>query len=199
MNSIFTFKHIVMNQEEVQFYLDETKERMEAALHHLETELGKIRAGRANPKVLQDVMVDYYGSLTPLAQVANIAAPDPRTIAVQPWDKKMIPVIERAIMNANLGFNPDNNGEVIRVNVPALTEERRRDLVKQSKGEAETAKVSVRNARRDVIEQVKKMVKEGLAEDLAKDAEASAQKLTDEFGKRVDEHLAKKEKDIMTI
>ncbi|MDR1273540.1 MAG: ribosome recycling factor [Odoribacteraceae bacterium] len=188
-----------MNQEDVQFYLDETKERMEAALHHLEVELSKIRAGRANPKILQDVLVDYYGSPTPLAQVANIAVPDPRTIAVQPWDKKIIPTIERAIMNANLGLNPDNNGEIIRINIPALTEERRRDLVKQSKGEAEIAKVSIRNARRDVIEQVKKMVKEGLPEDLAKDAEASAQKLTDDFGKRVDEQLAKKEKDIMTI
>jgi ribosome recycling factor len=188
-----------MDQEDVQFYLDEAKERMEGAMRHLDMELGKIRAGRANPKILQDVMVDYYGSPTPLAQVANVAVPDPRTIAVQPWDKKMIPVIERAIMNANLGLNPDNNGEIIRINVPALTEERRREFVKQSKAEAETAKVSIRNARRDVIEQVKKMVKDGLPEDMAKDAEVSAQKLTDDFGKRVDECLAKKEKDIMTI
>ncbi|MDR2413489.1 MAG: ribosome recycling factor [Odoribacteraceae bacterium] len=188
-----------MNQEDVQFCLEEAKEKMEAALRHLEVELGKIRAGRANPKILQDVLVDYYGSPTPLSQVANIAAPDPRTIAVQPWDKKMIPAIERAIMNANLGLNPDNNGEMIRVNIPMLTEERRRDLVKQSKGEAEVAKVSVRNARRDAIEQVKKMVKNGLPEDMAKDAEAAAQKLTDEFGKRAEEQLARKEKDIMTI
>lgn len=185
--------------EEVQFYLDEAKERMEAALSHLESELSKIRAGRANPKILQDVLVDYYGSPTPLSQVANISAPDPRTIAVQPWEKSMIAPIEKAIMNANLGLNPDNNGEMIRINIPALTEERRRDLVKQSKGEAETAKVSVRNARRDVIEQVKKMVKDGLPEDMSKDAEAVAQKMTDEYGKKIEEYLAKKEKDIMTI
>lgn len=185
--------------EEVQFYLDEAKERMESALNHLETELSKIRAGRANPKILQDVLVDYYGSPTPLSQVANISAPDPRTIAVQPWEKSMIAPIEKAIMNANLGLNPDNNGEMIRINIPALTEERRRDLVKQSKGEAETAKVSVRNARRDVIEQVKKMVKDGLPEDMSKDAEAVAQKMTDEYGKKIEEYLAKKEKDIMTI
>ena len=185
--------------EEVQFYLDETKERMESALNHLEVELSKIRAGRANPKILQDVLVDYYGSPTPLNQVANVASPDPRTITVQPWEKSMIAPIERAIMNANLGLNPDNNGEIVRINIPPLTEERRRDLVKQSKGETETAKVSIRNARRDVIEQVKKMVKDGLPEDMAKDAENVAQKLTDEFGKKVDELFAKKEKDIMTI
>lgn len=185
--------------EEVQFYLDEAKERMEAALNHLETELSKIRAGRANPKILQDVMVDYYGSLTPLNQVANISSPDPRTISVQPWEKSMIAPIEKAIMAANLGLNPDNNGEIIRINVPSLTEERRRDLVKQSKGETETAKVSIRNARRDAIEQVKKMVKDGLPEDEAKDAEAIAQKLTDEYGKKVDEYFTRKEKDIMTI
>ena len=159
--------------EEVQFYLDEAKERMEAALSHLESELSKIRAGRANPKILQDVLVDYYGSPTPLSQVANISTPDPRTIAVQPWEKSMISPIERA--------------------------ERRRDLVKQSKGEMETAKVSIRNARRDVIEQVKKMVKDGLPEDMSKDAEVIAQKMTDEYGKKADEYFAKKEKDIMTI
>ena len=185
--------------EEVQFYLDEAKERMEAALSHLESELSKIRAGRANPKILQDVLVDYYGSPTPLSQVANISTPDPRTIAVQPWEKSMISPIERAIMNANLGLNPDNNGEIIRINIPPLTEERRRDLVKQSKGEMETAKVSIRNARRDVIEQVKKMVKDGLPEDMSKDAEAIAQNMTDEYGKKADEYFAKKEKDIMTI
>ena len=174
--------------EEVQFYLDEAKERMEAALSHLESELSKIRAGRANPKILQDVLVDYYGSPTPLSQVANISTPDPRTIAVQPWEKSMISPIERAIMNANLGLNPDNNGELIRINIPPLTEERRRDLVKQ-----------IRNARRDVIEQVKKMVKDGLPEDMSKDAEVIAQKMTDEYGKKADEYFAKKEKDIMTI
>lgn len=185
--------------EEVQFYIDEAKERMEAALNHLEIELSKIRAGKANPKILQDVLVDYYGSPTPLSQVANISVPDPRTIAVQPWERSMISPIEKAIMNANLGLNPDNNGELIRINIPPLTEERRRDLVKQSKSEMEVAKVSIRNARRDVIEQVKKMVKDGLPEDMSKDAETVAQKMTDEFGKKVDEYFAKKEKDIMTI
>ena len=185
--------------EEVQFYLDEAKERMDAALNHLDVELSKIRAGRANPKILQDVLVEYYGTPTPLSQVANLSSPDPRTIAVQPWEKSMIAPIEKAIRNANLGLNPDNNGELIRINIPPLTEERRRELVKQSKGETETAKVSIRNARRDLIEQVKKMVKDGLPEDVSKDVEATAQKMTDEYGKKVDEFFAKKEKDIMTI
>ena len=195
-------------------YMDEAKEQMQNAIAHLENELAKIRAGKANPKILNDVLVDYYGSPTPLSQVANITAPDPRTIAVQPWEKSMLAPIQKAIMNANLGFNPDNNGEIVRINVPPLTEERRKELVKQSKGIGETAKVSVRkqskgigetakvsvrNARRDAIDTFKKMVKDGLPEDAAKDAEAEVQKITDSYNKKVDEILAQKEKDIMTI
>lgn len=185
--------------EEVKMYMDEAKELMQNAITHLENELAKVRAGRANPKILNDVLVDYYGSPTPLSQVANITAPDPRTIAVQPWEKSMLAPIQKAIMVANLGFNPDNNGEIVRINVPPLTEERRKELVKQTKGIGENAKVSIRNARRDSIDEFKKMVKDGLPEDVAKDAENEVQKLTDQFNKKVDEMLALKEKDIMTI
>jgi len=185
--------------EEVQMYLEDAKEKMESALDHLNNELLKIRAGKANPSMLNGIMVDYYGSMTPLAQVANISVPDPRTIAVQPWEKAMIVPIEKAIMNANLGLNPDNNGELIRINIPALTEERRSDLVKQAKNECENAKISVRNARRDTNLELKKLVKEGLSEDLEKDAEGEVQKLTDDFGKKIDTLFEAKEKDIMTI
>ena len=185
--------------EEVKLFMDETKEQMQGALTHLENELAKIRAGRANPKILNDVLVDYYGSPTPLSQVANITVPDPRTIAVQPWEKSMRAPIQKAIMVANLGFNPDNNGEIVRINVPPLTEERRKELVKQSKGVGENAKVSIRNARRDAIDEFKKMVKDGLPEDVAKDAENEVQKITDGYNKKVDDILAAKEKDIMTI
>jgi len=185
--------------EEVQMYLEDAQEKMEAAVDHLEKELVKIRAGKANPSMLNGVMVDYYGSMTPLAQVANISVPDPRTIAVQPWERAMIVPIEKAIMNSNLGFNPDNNGELIRINIPALTEERRGDLVKQAKNECENAKISIRNARRDTNLELKKLVKEGLSEDLEKDAEADVQKLTDGFTKKVEDLLVEKEKDIMTI
>lgn len=172
---------------------------MQNALTHLENELAKIRAGKANPKILNDVLVDYYGSPTPLSQIANITAPDPRTIAVQPWEKNMLGPIQKAIMNANLGFNPDNNGEIVRIAVPPLTAERRKELAKQSKGIGETAKVSIRNARRDAIDEFKKMVKNGLPEDAAKDAETEMQKMTDNYNKKIDEILAQKEKDIMTI
>jgi len=185
--------------EEVQMYLEDTKEKMEAAVDHLEKELVKIRAGKASPSMLNGVMVDYYGSMTALAQVANLSVPDPRTIAIQPWEKAMIAPIEKAIMNSNLGFNPDNNGEYIRINIPALTEERRSDLVKQAKSECEHAKVSIRNTRRDTNVELKKLVKEGLSEDLEKDAETEVQKLTDIHGKKVDDLFTDKEKDIMTI
>lgn len=185
--------------EEVKLFMDDAKEQMQNAIGHLENELAKIRAGRANPKILNDVLVEYYGTPTPLAQVANISVPDPRTISVQPWEKQMIAPIEKAILNANLGLNPDNNGEIIRINIPALTEERRKELVKQSRGVGETAKVSIRNARRDVIDTFKKMTKDGLPEDVAKDAETDVQKMTDTYTKKVEEILAAKEKDIMTI
>ena len=165
----------------------------------MEDELRNFRAGKANPAVFNAVMVDYYGSATPLPQVASINTPDAKTIIIQPWEKKLIPVIEKAIMDANLGFTPANNGETIRINVPALTEERRKDLVKQARTEGETAKVSVRNARREVVDAHKKYQKEGLPEDVCKDAEVTIQKETDAFNKKIDEIIAAKEKEIMTV
>ena len=186
-------------QEEIELILEDAKERMDKALEHLDNELGKIRAGKANPKMLEGVLVEYYGSMSPLTQVANLSTPDPRTIAIQPWEKQIIGAIEKAIMTANLGLNPDNNGEIIRINIPPLTEERRRDLVKQAKKECEDAKVSVRNTRRDSNDELKKLIKEGLSEDLEKDAEADVQKLTDSFIKKVDEMFDVKEKDILTV
>ncbi|TLX73896.1 ribosome recycling factor [Labilibacter sediminis] len=185
--------------EEIEILLEMVKEKMDKAIVHLEHELVKIRAGKASPGMLEGVMVDYYGSMTPLQQVANVNTPDPRTIAIQPWEKAMIEPIEKAIMLANLGLNPENNGELVRINVPALTEERRKDLVKQVKKEAEDARISLRNVRRDANEELKKMKKDGLAEDLEKDAEGEVQKLTDNYSSIVEEHFKKKEKDILTI
>lgn len=185
--------------EEVDFYIEEAKERMDKAIQHLENELRVIRAGKANPAMLSGVMVDYYGTMTPLQQVSNVGTLDARTINIQPWEKSMIGPIEKAILAANLGFNPQNNGETIRIAVPPLTEERRKQLVKQVKNEGENARVSIRNARRDANEEFKKLQKNGLAEDLAKDAELEIQKLTDTFNKKVEEHLEKKEKEILTI
>jgi len=186
-------------QEDIQFVIDTAEEAMNNAISHLEKELVNIRAGKANPKMITSVMVDYYGTDTPIAQVANISTPDARTIAIQPWEKTMIEPIERAIINSNLGFNPDNNGEIIRINIPALTEERRRELTKQVHSEGETAKISIRNARREAIDELKKMQKDGLSEDLEKDGEAEAQKLTDKYYKLIDDAISEKEKDIMTI
>ncbi len=185
--------------EELDLYLDDAKERMNAAIDHLGKVLAKIRAGRANPAVLDGVLVDYYGTPTPLNRVSTINTPDARTIRVQPFERNMVPVIDKAILTANLGFNPSNNGEVIIINVPPLTEERRRDLVKQVKNEGEIAKVSIRNTRRDTNEEIKKLQKNGLAEDLAKDAEDEVQELTHKYSVKVDEMLAQKEKDIMTL
>src|SRR6056297_2445215 len=186
-------------QEEVDLVLEECKERMDAAIKHLEKELLHIRAGKASPSMLDGIMVEYYGTMTPLNQVSNVSTPDARTVAIQPWEKNLIPVIEKAILAANLGFNPDNNGEIIRINIPALTEERRKQLVKQAGQEGETAKVSIRTARKDAKEQLKKMLKDGLSEDLEKDGETAIQKLTDDFTKKVDQLVEVKEKDIMTI
>ena len=185
--------------EEVKMYMDEAKELMQNAIAHLENELAKIRAGKANPKILNDVLVDYYGTPTPLPQVANISVPDPRTIAVQPWEKTMLAPIQKAIMNANLGFNPDNNGEIVRINVPPLTEERRKELVKQSKGVGENAKVSIRNARRDAIDGPKKAIKQGMPEDVEKDSEANVQKIHDKYLRKIDDLFAAKEKEILTV
>lgn len=194
-----TQSYILTMQEEIDLILEDAKERMAKAVEHLDNELGKIRAGKANPKMLEGVLVDYYGSMTPLSQVANLSTPDPRTIAIQPWEKQLIGEIEKAIMAANLGLNPDNNGDIIRINIPPLTEERRKDLVKQAKAECEDAKVSFRNTRRDCNDELKKMKKEGLSEDLEKDAEAEVQKITDEHVKKVDAMFEVKEKDILTV
>jgi ribosome recycling factor len=186
-------------QEDMQFVIDTAKEGMEGAIEHLEKELLSIRAGKADPKMLVGLMVDYYGTDTPISQVANINTPDARTIAIQPWEKTMIEPIERAIINGNLGFNPDNNGEIIRINIPALTEERRIVLNKQVHAEGEKAKISIRNARREAIDEFKRMEKDGLSEDMQKTGEDEAQKLTDKYYKIVEEHVLAKENDIMTI
>lgn len=185
--------------EELELIMDDAKEQMGKAIEHLDYELGKIRAGKANPRVLDDIKVEAYGAPTPLNQVANVSVPDPRTIAIKPWDKTMISHIERAIMAANIGLNPDNNGEVIRIMVPPLTEERRRDLAKQAKKTCEEAKIAIRNIRRDAIEEIKKLKKDGLGEDVQKDKEADVQKIHDAFIKKVDEMYVVKEKDIMTV
>ena len=185
--------------EEVKIFLDDAEDRMKKAIDHLDKVLAKLRAGKATPTLLNDVMVDYYGSMTPLSQVANINTPDARTIRVQPWEKTMIGAIEKAIMNANLGFNPSNNGEAVLINVPALTEERRKDLAKQVNNEGEEARVSIRNARRDTNEELKKLKKDGLSEDEEKRGQDNVQELTDKFIKIVEEHIEAKEKEIMTI
>ena len=179
-------------------YLGPAEEKMEMAVAYLDETLARIRAGKANPKILEGIRVDYYGSAAPISNVANIAVPDARTIAITPWEKSMFKEIEKAIINSELGITPENNGEVIRISIPPLTEERRKQLVKQSKGEAEQAKVSVRNARRDAIEGLKKAVKQGMPEDVEKDAEATAQKIHDKYLKQIDELFAAKEKEILT-
>ena len=173
--------------------------KMEDAVTHLQEELKTYRAGKANPEVFASVIVNYYGAATPLPQMSNITTPDAKTMLIQPWDKSMIHTIEKAIMDANLGFTPQNNGEVIRINVPALTEERRRELVKKARTAGETAKVSVRNARREAMESLKKLLKEGLPEDVEKDDEEKVQKFTDKYVKKIDEVLEVKEKEIMTV
>lgn len=193
------FKTTVTMEEEVSIVFEDATEKMNKAIDHLDKEMSKVRAGKASPKILEGIMVDYYGTMTPLAQVANVNTPDPRTIAIQPWEKKLISAIEKAIMAANLGLNPDNNGELIRINVPPLTEERRKDLVKFVKKLVEDARIGIRNVRRDAIEDIKKMHKDGLPEDVAKDSEAEIQKITDNFMKKIDEMFEKKEKDIMTV
>ena len=173
--------------------------KMAEAVNFLEEDLKTYRAGKANPAVFNSVMVDYYGNPTPVPQVASITVPDARTMLIQPWEKNMIPKIEKAIMDANLGFTPQNNGEHIRINVPPLTEDRRKELVKKSKAAGESAKVSVRNARKEANDQLKKAQKDGLSEDMVKDAENDVQKEVDNFNKKIDTILANKEKEIMTV
>jgi len=178
--------------------MNDSKAHMQKAVEHLEAELAKIRAGRANPAMLDSVHVDYYGNSTPLSQVSNVSVPDARTLAIQPWEKNMIVPIEKAIMAANLGFNPQNDGTIIRINIPPLTEERRKELVKKTRAEAEHSKVSVRNIRRDANEHIKKDGK-STPEDVIKSFEDQIQKMTDQFIGIIDKHLETKEKEIMTI
>jgi len=185
--------------EEVQFAIDHCKEQMDQAMEHLDTELTKIRAGRANPSMLDSVHVDYYGSDTPLTQVSNVNTPDAKTISIQPWEKAMLEPIERAIINANLGLAPQNNGEMIIISIPALTEERRLDLVKTAKAEGEHAKVSLRNARHKTIDTIKAEQKNGLSEDLARDAEADVDKILHNYQDKIDKLLQAKEVDIMKV
>ena len=180
-------------------YLDPAEEKMELAVAYLDEALAHIRAGKANPKILDAVRVSYYGSNVPVSNVANVSVPDARTIMITPWEKAMFKEIEKAIINSELGIMPENNGEVIRLGIPPLTEERRKQLVKQSKNEAENAKVSVRNARREAIEGLKKEIKNGLSEDAEKDAEADVQKLHDKYVKKIDAIFAEKEKEILTV
>jgi ribosome recycling factor len=185
--------------DELILILADTEDGMKRAINHLEAELVKIRAGKASPNMLDGIMVEYYGAPTPVAQVANVNVLDTRTISIQPWEKNMLQGIERAIMQANIGITPQNDGNQIRLFMPPLTEERRKELFKKASGEGEQSKVAIRSIRRDAIEQVKKLQKDGLSEDAAKDAEAEIQALTDKFISLVDKHLAAKEKEMMTV
>lgn len=185
--------------EEIDFILESTEESMNGSIAHLEKEFLNIRAGKASPAMLGSVFVDYYGSATPLSQVSKISVPDARTITLQPFEKNMLQAIEKAIMIANIGFNPMNNGDVIIISVPPLTEERRRDLAKQAKSEAEDAKIGVRNVRKDANSDIKKLEKEGTSEDVCKSAEEEVQNLTNTYIKKIDELLAAKEAEIMKV
>lgn len=184
---------------EVKEYLQNAEDAMQLSVEYLDDTLSHIRAGKASAKLLDGIRVDYYGSQAPISNVANVSVPDARTIAITPWEKSMFREIEKAIINSELGVTPENNGEVIRICIPPLTEDRRKALVKQSKGEAENAKVSVRNARRDAIDGLKKEIKNGLSEDQEKDAEAQVQKIHDKYIKKIDEIFAAKEKEILTV
>lgn len=185
--------------EEIEMFLEEAKELMDKSVTHCHQELTKIRAGKAMPNMLDGLMVDYYGSPTPINQVASVTTPDARTLSVKPWEKNMIGEIERAIINSDLGLNPQNDGEQVRINIPPLTEERRKDLVKQVKAEGENGKVSIRNVRKDTNDSLKKLLKDGVSEDAVKDAEAEVQKLTDSHVVKIDQLISDKEEDIMTI
>lgn len=184
---------------EVNEYMQEAEAAMQMAVEYLDDTLSHIRAGKASARLLDGIRVDYYGSQAPISNVANISVPDARTIAITPWEKSMFKEIEKAIINSELGVTPENNGEVIRLSIPPLTEDRRKQLVKQSKGEAENAKVSVRNARREAIDGLKKEIKNGLSEDVEKTAEGDVQKLHDRYMKRIDDLFAEKEKEILTV
>jgi len=185
--------------EEVNMYLDDAEETMEKAVKHTHHEFGKIRAGKASPSMLDGLTVDYYGTITPIAQVANISTPDARTLMIAPWERAMISEIEKAIKHSDLGFNPNNDGVAVRINIPAMSEDRRKTLVKQAQKEAEVGKVSIRNIRKDTNEALRKLMKDGVPEDEVKKAEVKVQTLTDKFVKRTDELLEAKEKEIMTV
>ena len=185
--------------EDIELILELAKEHMDKALEHLHFAFGKIRAGKASPGMLEGLMVEYYGTMTPINQVSSINTPDARSIVIKPWEKSIIPHIEKAIINSDIGLNPQNDGEIIRLNVPALSEERRSQLVKQAKHEAENSRVGIRNARKEANDQLRKLLKEHVSEDAEKTAEDEVQKLTDSYIEKVEEQLVKKEKDIMTV
>lgn len=185
--------------EEIELITDETRDRMEKAIEHLEHELARLRAGRANPALLDGITVDYYGVNSPLNQVSNINTPDPKTITIQPWETKMLGTIEKAIMAANIGLTPVNNGELIRINIPPLTEERRHQLVKQVRNEGETAKISLRNSRKWANDELKALLKEGLPEDTEKEAVESVQEMVHSYTAKVDKIMALKEKEVITV
>lgn len=188
-----------MSSEDVSLAIELAEDSMKKAITHLESELAKIRAGKANPQMLDGIMVDYYGSPTPLNQVGNVSIMDARTLTIQPWEKNMLQPIERAIIASNIGINPQNDGNIIRLFLPPLTEERRRELVKRSQAEGEHSRVAIRNIRREAIESIKKAQKNGLSEDVAKDAEADVQAITDRYISLVEKHLGSKEKEIMAV
>jgi ribosome recycling factor len=185
--------------EDLQLILDDAKEQMEKAIVHLEGELAKVRAGRANPAMLENVMVDYYGNRTPLRHVANINSQDARTLIIQPWEKPMLEAVEKAIQAANLGLTPQNDGNIVRIVIPTLTEERRKEMVKKVKSEVENCKVSIRNLRRDTNLAIKALLKDGVPEDEVKEGETKVQQLTDEFIVQADKHAEKKEHEILTV
>lgn len=185
--------------EELSLIMDDAEEHMNKAIQHLEVELVKIRAGRANPNMLDGIVVDYYGTPTPINQIGNLSVTDARTLTIQPWEKNMLQPIERAIINSNIGLAPQNDGNIIRLFLPPLTEERRKELVKRVNAEGEHTKVAIRNIRRDAIEQIKKLQKDGLSEDAAKDAEKDVQVLTDKYSAQIDKHLEAKDKEIMSV
>ena len=196
---VLLHKKATMVMEELELIMDDAESSMNKAIAHLETELTKIRAGKASPAMLDGVNVDYYGSPTPINQVANVSVLDARTISIQPWEKNMLAPIERAILQANIGITPQNDGVQIRLFLPPLTEERRKELFKKASGEGEHSKVAIRNIRRDSIEHIKKLQKDGLSEDASKDAEKDMQTITDKYINLVDKHLAAKEKEMMAV
>ncbi len=186
-------------EEEIELYLEEAKEQMDKAVKFASGELNKIRAGKASPEIFDSLRIDYYGALTPLNQLSSVTIPDPRSIIIKPFEKSIISDIERVIINSDLGLNPQNDGDIIRINIPPLSEDRRKQLVKQAKNEAENGKISIRNIRKDINDSLKKLQKEGASEDAVKGAEEEVQKLTDAHAKQIDDLLEKKEQDIMTV